>query len=426
MSDLTLAILEELARPFPSAAIKWKPQRTTQDKQRAEAVAFIDARDVSKRLDETVGGDWSVEYEPILGGPQNSVSLICKLTVCGTMRSGIGSFEQGGGSSADPWKSAESDALKRAAVHFGIARYLYDLGTSWMPYDAERRRLKEVPKLPDWALPEEERGKAQANGHSGDEPEQAPAAPKANGNVANPGSMVMNGGKYKGQTIAQIAQHDLGYLQWKIRNAEEKGKWYPDDTATKQYLESLAAAGAPEPLDGNSAPFDRADKGVGKPEQVAGVQKGATALLDAKPIGELKGESKQRILTTLKSLQMQAEWDDPHLVGHIAKHFQLPVKAGVTTVDDALPKVTVEQARVLKHVLETVIQLQQAFRQSRKQPHVVISWINENLGKSYTDRKDTAKIADELDQDERETVLEYLSTDDGETEAADLTAEFNQ
>jgi hypothetical protein len=53
----------------------------------------------------------------------------------------------------DRRKAAFSDALKRAAVKFGVGRYLYDLPPVWCDYDAKAKQLVKKPALPPWALP---------------------------------------------------------------------------------------------------------------------------------------------------------------------------------------------------------------------------------------------------------------------------------
>jgi len=53
----------------------------------------------------------------------------------------------------DKRKAAFSDALKRAAVKFGISRYLYNLPGVWCDYDAKAKQLAKAPTLPIWALP---------------------------------------------------------------------------------------------------------------------------------------------------------------------------------------------------------------------------------------------------------------------------------
>jgi hypothetical protein len=53
----------------------------------------------------------------------------------------------------DRTKAAFSDALMRAAVKFGVGRYLYRLPSQWCDYDPQTRRFVKEPALPAWALP---------------------------------------------------------------------------------------------------------------------------------------------------------------------------------------------------------------------------------------------------------------------------------
>src|SRR5262249_6911389 len=53
----------------------------------------------------------------------------------------------------DRMKAAFSDSLKRAAVKFGVGRYLYRLPTQWQDYDPQRRQFSTPPTLPSWARP---------------------------------------------------------------------------------------------------------------------------------------------------------------------------------------------------------------------------------------------------------------------------------
>jgi hypothetical protein len=96
--------------------------------RKARTYAYIDARDVENRLDEVVGMEnWSDTYEPF-----GKDAVQCHLTVLGVLKSGIGYPNSARDDEEEPLKAAESDALKRAAVKFGIGRFLYSLkvGTS--------------------------------------------------------------------------------------------------------------------------------------------------------------------------------------------------------------------------------------------------------------------------------------------------------
>lgn len=131
-----------LAAPFPDDMVSWKPQVTTTGREKrpimrngqqvAGCVAHIDARAVMNRLDEAVGaGNWSDSYEIV-----DRTHVVCTLTVYGVSKTDVGEANTEG--FADPLKGAFSDALKRAAVKFGIARYLYDMEMKWLPFDGRR------------------------------------------------------------------------------------------------------------------------------------------------------------------------------------------------------------------------------------------------------------------------------------------------
>jgi hypothetical protein len=53
----------------------------------------------------------------------------------------------------DRLKAAFSDALKRAAVKFGVGRYLYRLPAQWVDYDPQKRQFVRTPTVPPFALP---------------------------------------------------------------------------------------------------------------------------------------------------------------------------------------------------------------------------------------------------------------------------------
>lgn len=156
--DECRAALEE---PFPLDWIKWKPQSVTKDNTKCMMVPYIDARCVMERLDDVFGPDgWSDEYRE----HNNGKNMICALTVrFPNVQSGgytpVTREDTGGESEQDDEgdraKAAFSDALKRAAVKFGVGRYLYDVPKQWLPYDAKSKRSTETPKLPNWALPDQ-------------------------------------------------------------------------------------------------------------------------------------------------------------------------------------------------------------------------------------------------------------------------------
>jgi hypothetical protein len=90
-------------------------------------------------LNAVCGGDWSVTYQPW------GERIICELTIHGLTRSSSG--EASGSPKSVAGTAAEAQAFKRACSKFRLGRYLYDLPSPWVAYDAERKRLLEVPRL---------------------------------------------------------------------------------------------------------------------------------------------------------------------------------------------------------------------------------------------------------------------------------------
>ncbi len=153
-------LLERLIEPFPSVQVNWKPQTISRDGARALAVAYIDARDVAERLDAVVGpANWAVDHKDV--GGQTLTGLAVRHPETGEWvwkwDAGVVGRE---GDEAMSVKGGLSDGLKRAAVLWGVGRYLYRLPKSWVAYDSQKKRLAETPALPRWALPDGEKGAA--------------------------------------------------------------------------------------------------------------------------------------------------------------------------------------------------------------------------------------------------------------------------
>jgi hypothetical protein len=143
-------LTEALAAPFDPREVRFKPAVVSGN--RALALAYVDARVIQDRLDDVLGvTGWQDEYECLPDG-----SVVCRLR----LRLGdewITKMDVGGQSEqpdeGDRRKAAFSDALKRAAVKFGIGRYLYRLPSQWVDYDPRKRQFARTPTLPPSALP---------------------------------------------------------------------------------------------------------------------------------------------------------------------------------------------------------------------------------------------------------------------------------
>jgi hypothetical protein len=111
-----------LCAPFPEAVHKYRVGATWPNGRGGKSgipLTYINARDVMDLLDRVVGpGGWQDEITPT----NVPGAFVCKLTILGVTKSAVG---QAGENEGEKEKSGDSDALKRAAVKFGIGRYLY-------------------------------------------------------------------------------------------------------------------------------------------------------------------------------------------------------------------------------------------------------------------------------------------------------------
>lgn len=124
-------IINNLSKQIP---YQWRVQSRSKDKSKAICTAYIDARDVMKVLDEHC--EWEVQYKELAGFLFAGIGI--KIDGAVMWRWDCGQriednpqdqmYEQAG-------KSAASDAFKRAAVMWGVGRFLYDLETVTLPCD---------------------------------------------------------------------------------------------------------------------------------------------------------------------------------------------------------------------------------------------------------------------------------------------------
>lgn len=144
------AIAAALAAPFDAGEVKFKPAVVSGN--RALALAYVDARVIQDRLDDVLGVmGWQDSYKVL---PDGSVMCRLRLKIGEQWVTKVdvgGQSEQPDG--GDRTKAAFSDALKRAAVKFGVARYLYRLPQLWTDYDPHKRQFVRPPALPASALP---------------------------------------------------------------------------------------------------------------------------------------------------------------------------------------------------------------------------------------------------------------------------------
>lgn len=147
-------LFEQLAAPMPS---KWrlkqvanKAKKPYPDGARGSFLAYIDARDVFNRLDAVVGlANWQSAVKRINEDGSALVSLSLRVEGEWIVREDVGyPNTPGAGVEEEPLKGAVSDAIKRAGVHFGVGRFLYDMPPVWVEIDQNGHPLAPIGGSP--------------------------------------------------------------------------------------------------------------------------------------------------------------------------------------------------------------------------------------------------------------------------------------
>ena len=166
--------LPRLADPFSPDDIEWKPGATTRDKTKGLAMAYLTSRAVQQRFDDVCGpADWRNEFAEGPGG-----GVLCGISVRVDRADGtsewVTKWDGADNSQVEAVKGGLSGATKRAAVQWGVGRYLYDLPATWVRLD-DRGRFAETPRIPPAYLP---RSGAPADKAPSRRPSGAPSAPR--------------------------------------------------------------------------------------------------------------------------------------------------------------------------------------------------------------------------------------------------------
>ena len=119
-----------LSAPFSSADIDWRVSATTQDKSRGLAVPYVTNRAIQNRLDDTVGVDgWHNDFVPWKGDQ----AQLCGISIYFPgSQAWITKWDGADDSDFESVKGGLSDSMKRAAVEWGIGRYLYGMTQVWV------------------------------------------------------------------------------------------------------------------------------------------------------------------------------------------------------------------------------------------------------------------------------------------------------
>ncbi len=143
----TPVALEALRAGTPEDEIKYREAKSKGGKPvfrdgHPLMLAYVDARYVMDTLDNTVGAaNWRADFRPSASAKPGAVQCDLSIRVDGEW---ITKSDVGTPSTIEPDKGAYSDALKRAGVHWGIARDLYEEREDDGPADEQSERANSM------------------------------------------------------------------------------------------------------------------------------------------------------------------------------------------------------------------------------------------------------------------------------------------
>ena len=124
-------IMRELLQPFSENDLEWRAQQVggTPDKPNVMILAYVTNRAIQSRLDLAVGSfHWKNEFLPL----PNSVGdgALCGVSIK-IDEEWITKYDGAENTQIESIKGGLSGAMKRAAIQWGIGRYLYDVDAMW-------------------------------------------------------------------------------------------------------------------------------------------------------------------------------------------------------------------------------------------------------------------------------------------------------
>ena len=154
----TKEIQEKLQAPFYPNEIEWRLGATNKAKKTGIALPYVTNRAIMNRLDDIFG----------ITGWKNEFIIKEKSKICGLSLfingEWITKYDGADDTNIEATKGGISNAMKRAAVQWGIGRYLYKLPTMWVPIEQVGEKSYKIkgkpPELPNWALPGELQNKS--------------------------------------------------------------------------------------------------------------------------------------------------------------------------------------------------------------------------------------------------------------------------
>lgn len=168
--------LSKLAEPFKAEGIEWRVQQSgiaKSGKPYAMVLAYLTNRAIMQRLDDVCGiGNWKNEFNKAPDG-----GIMAGISIRVERKDGdaewVTKYDGASNTDIEAVKGGLSSAMKRAAVQWGMGRYLYKMETTFVNLKDKdgKYRIKikgdngakdyygtwDAPALPAWAIPKNDK-----------------------------------------------------------------------------------------------------------------------------------------------------------------------------------------------------------------------------------------------------------------------------
>lgn len=154
--------LKRLTEVFVPTDIEWRVQRSGKGSKGvwAMVLAYVTNRAIQQRLDDVCGPEnWKNEFVKAPDG-----GVLCGISIKTSSGEWVTKWDGAENTDIEAVKGGLSGSMKRAAVQWGIGRYLYNLDATFATITDDGKnsgKLKDgtffkwnPPTLPDWALPQ--------------------------------------------------------------------------------------------------------------------------------------------------------------------------------------------------------------------------------------------------------------------------------
>lgn len=240
-------LVAALEVPFDPSQIEWRVMNTTKNGHplRGQVVPYADQRAYTDRLNAlfTPAG-WTRKYAIHTSGNferSQDKKIVAKVLVsCELTIFGLGSHSATGEEFADDpnaLTAAEAQAFKRAAVCFGLGRYLYYFTGTWVDLD-DHKRPKTVPRLTGWATPARWRQGLRPSCACKQEPSKGTTAGNG-GNTQQNGRRVAGGGDVVGEI--ERMENVVGKRMYRGLLKSVARVWNPRDIQDRSIQEKALA-----------------------------------------------------------------------------------------------------------------------------------------------------------------------------------------